>query len=155
MILNLKSHFRMDRIIHIKDEQARTMAIKLLNSLPLGGLDLIIRPHKEVRSPSQNSLMWASANADIAKQAFMNGKQYGEQVWHGYFKEQFMPDVSRPDLTLLVKNPDTYVKWVETPAGLRCVASTTNLTKKGFSDYMEQIYSLGAELGVQFSSVQR
>ena len=43
----------MDRAIHLKDENARTMALNLINNLPMAGsLDLIIRPHKEQRSPN-------------------------------------------------------------------------------------------------------
>lgn len=147
----------MDRLIHLKDKHAYVMALNLINNLPMeGGLDLIIRPHKEVRSPSQNKLMWASANSDIAQQAWMNGRQYSEDMWHEYFKEKFMPEANDPEINVLVKNPDEYLKWDETPEGkLKCVASTTKLTKKGFSDYIENIYALGNELGVMFTAVQR
>ena len=132
------------------------MALNLINNLPMeGGLDLIIRPHKEVRTQSQNGLMWASALNDIAQQAWFNGAQFSADVWHEYLKAQFMPENSNDELALLVRNSDNYVKWVDTPTGVRkCIASTTNLTKKGFSDYIEQVYSLGNELGVMFTAIR-
>ena len=143
----------MDRTIYIIDEMARTMAINCIRNLPIGGLDVIIRPHKKLRTLSQNGLMWASALSDISTQAWFNGKQFSANVWHEYLKEQFMPENNDPDLSLLVKDPTTYVKWVDTPDGNRkCIASTTKLTKRGFSDYIEQVYAFGAELGVKFSA---
>ncbi len=146
----------MDRVIHLKDQQAKTAAENLLRNLPIGGLDVVIRPHKEMRSPSQNALMWAAVIGDITNQAWLNGKQYSEKVWHKYFKEQYMPELTDPDLNELVKDPTTYVKWVESPSGnLECIASTTQLTKKGFSRYLEQVYAFGADLGVMFTAVQR
>lgn len=146
----------MDRIIFIYDELAKTSAKNLINNLPYGGLDVVIRPHKEVRTLSQNNLMWSSAINDVAEQAWFNGKQFSADVWHEYFKQMFMPETHDEDVSLKVKNVDTYVKWVDTPTGERkCVASTTNLTKKGFADYLEQVYAFGSELGVLFKEVTR
>ena len=141
----------MDRIIFIIDEQTKQAAQNLIRNLPFGGLDVVIRPHKEIRTPSQNKLMWASAINDIEAQAWFNGKQFSANVWHEYLKEQFMPENDDPELFLLVKDTLTYVKWIDTPTGQRkCVASTTKLTKKGFSNYIEQVYAFGSELGVLF-----
>ncbi len=146
----------MDRVIHLKDQQSKTAAENLLRNLPIGSLDVVIRPHKEMRSPSQNALMWAAVIGDITNQAWLNGKQYSQAVWHEYFKAQFMPELTDTNLAELVKNPYEYVKWAETPSGLlTCVASTTQLTKKGFSNYIEQVYAFGAELGVLFTAPQK
>lgn len=141
----------MERVIFIKDENVKSAVKSLINNLPVGSLDIVIRQHREVRTPSQNSLMWASAINDIKAQAWFSGKQFSAGVWHEYFKEQYMPENNNPELHLLIKDPSNYVKWVDTPTGeRRCIASTTKLTKKGFSDYIEQIYAFGAELGVMF-----
>ena len=145
----------MDRTIFIQDELAKTAAKNLIHNLPFGGLDVVIRPHKEVRTLSQNSLMWASALNDIVEQAWFNGKQFSADVWHEHLKQTFMPENNDPELHLLVKDPDSYVKWVDTPTGQRkCIASTTRLTKKGFSNYIEQVYAFGNELGVMFMAVR-
>lgn len=100
--------------------------------------------------------MWASALNDISTQAWFNGAQFSADVWHEHLKQTFMPENSDEELHLLIKDPDNYVKWVDTPTGQRkCIASTTRLTKKGFSNYIEQVYAFGSELGVMFTAVQR
>ena len=142
----------MNRVIFIKDEQAKTMALNLLRNLPFGGLDIIVAPHKEKRTLSQNAYLWAAVMADITQQAWFKGRQYSQPIWHQYFKQEFMPDMSNSDLAILVKDFETYEKWMPMPDGtLKCVASTTQLTKKGMAIYLENIYAFGSELGVHFS----
>jgi hypothetical protein len=76
----------------------------------------------------------------------VHGRQYSALIWHEYFKEKFLPDFPDPKLV-----KEGYRKYEETPDGKRVlVGSTSKLTKLGFSNYMEQIYAYGADLGVRF-----
>ena len=56
---------------------------------------------------------------------------------------------------MLFRSPELckegYIKWDVDPLGERVlVGSTTQLTVRGYSDYLEQVHVLGAEMGVQF-----
>ena len=112
-------------------------------------LELIIREEQKGRSLSANALMWAGPLNDIAQQAWVHGKQYSALIWHEYFKEKFLPEVGN-----IKDTKEGYKKYEETPDGRRVlVGSTSKLTKAGFSNYMEQIYAYGGELGVKFTEV--
>lgn len=63
-----------------------------------------------------------------------------------------MPELT-DDLEELVKNHATYQKWDYLPNGDRILkASTTDLTTKGFSEYIEQIYAFASIEGVMFEN---
>ena len=127
-------------------------AINAIQNAPIDldkPLEVIIREEQKSRSLSANALMWAGPLNDIAQQAWVHGRQYSALIWHEYFKEKFLPDF--PDLKLVKEG---YRKYEETPDGRRIlIGSTSKLTKLGFSNYMEQIYAYGAELGVRFTEV--
>ena len=45
-----------------------------------------------------------------------------------------------------------YKKWGITPVGDRVlIGSTTQLTVRGMSEYLSQVYAYGASIGVQFT----
>lgn len=118
-------------------------------------LEVVIREEKKPRKPDQNALMWAGPLRDIAEQAWVRGKQYSAEVWHEHFKREFLPDECAYGFQAeLVR--DGYQKWGLTPSGA-CVliGSTTDLTVKGFSRYLEQVYAFGANLGVCFREQRR
>ena len=107
--------------------------------------------HKRSRTKEQNELMWAGPLKDIETQVFFEGRMFERKVWHEQFKEWFLPEQFDPELTKA-----GYVKWQMMPNGrMQLVGSTTELTVKGFSDYLEQIYAFGAERGVEFHAVPR
>jgi hypothetical protein len=138
------------RTIVLVDEQRRQMAISVVQNMPLG-TEIVCREVVKKRSLDQNALYWAGPLKDIELQAFVLGRQYSAEVWHEQFKISFLPEANNPDLAELVKDPAKYVKWAHTPNGSRvCIGSTTQLTKRGFSEFLEGVYSTGAELGVQF-----
>lgn len=115
---------------------------------PLRPLQVVIREEPRKRKPDQNALMWSGPLADLAQQAWIEGRQYSAEVWHEFAKKSFLPEEHDPALTL-----EGYVKWDVDPAGDRVlVGSTTQLTPRGFSDYLEQLYAFGASLGVRFSA---
>jgi hypothetical protein len=113
---------------------------------PLRPLELLIREEVRGRKPDQNALMWAGPLRDIAEQVRTEGRQYSAEVWHEYFKKAFLPEQPDPELT-----KDGYEKWAFDPDGDRVlIGSTTQLTVRGFSQYLEQVHAFGAEFGVVF-----
>jgi len=128
------------------------IAINAIQNAPIDSeypLEVIIREEQKARSLSANALMWAGPLNDIAQQAWVHGRQYSALIWHEYFKEKFLPEIADPKFT-----KEGYKKYEETPDGRRVlVGSTSKLTKWGFSNYMEQIYAYGGELGVKFTEV--
>lgn len=128
----------------LRDDLARSLATDYILNAPTG-VEVIIRDAVKSRSLDQNALMWA-ALTDISKQAFLLGRRFSAEAWHHKCKEDFLPECHIEGIT-----KEGYQKWDFLPDGRRIlVGSTTMLTTRGFSDHMEQIYALGAELGVLF-----
>lgn len=125
-------------------------AIALLRTLPLDDkkpLEVLVREEVKARKLDQNALMWAGPLKDIAEQAWIDQRQYSAAVWHEFFKSQFLPEFYDPDLC----KDEKYLKWDEGPGGGQVlVGSSTDLTIKGFAQYLEQIHAFGANLGVEF-----
>jgi hypothetical protein len=144
----------LQKIIRLVGKPQVEVAINALQNAPIDSqhpLEVIIRKEQTSRSLSANALMWAGPLNDIAQQAWVHGRQYSALVWHEYFKEQFLPELYDPETT-----KEGYKKYEETPEGKRIlVGSTSKLTKLGFSNYMEQIYSYGASLGVKFTETHQ
>ncbi len=124
--------------------------LALVRNLPVDAvkpLEVIIREEKRKRTLDQNALMWAGPLRDIAEQAWVEGRQYSAEVWHEFFKREFLPNSPGEG------TKDGYQKWVDLPTGVMVlVGSTTQLTVRGMSDYLEQVYAYGASLGVQFGA---
>jgi len=118
-------------------------------------LEVVIQEERKIRSLDQNALMWVGPLHDIAEQGWVDGRRFSAEVWHEYFKREYLPDESLvvgEELALRVKSPATWRKWDFTPSGERVlVGSTTQLTKFGFSEYLTQVEAYGASLGVHFS----
>lgn len=147
------------RVFRLVGEAQRAAAAALLSNLPVDSndpLEVVFREPVKGRSLDQNALMWAGPLRDIEEQAWLGGRQFSADAWHEYFKEQYLPDDAelQPDeLAKRVKNPEKYRKWDFTPGGRRVVVgSTTELTKFGFSEYLEQVIAEGAGLSVRFST---
>jgi len=125
-------------------------AVALLRTLPLDEkkpLEVLVREEVKARKLDQNALYWAGPLKDIAEQAWIDGRQYSAPVWHEFFKAEFLPDTYDPDLC----KDEKYRKWDEGPGGGQVlVGSSTDLTIKGFAQYLEQIHAFGANLGVEF-----
>jgi hypothetical protein len=103
------------------------------------------------RTRLQNDLMWSSMLGDISRQATLVGRYFKENVWHEFLKEKFLPDCFIDGITL-----KGYQKWLEMPDGrLKMIGSTTGLTTKGFTDYLEECYAFGCDLGVRFTENPR
>lgn len=139
------------RQVFLRTEQQRALVTALLPNLPLDEhepLEVIIREPVKARGLDANALMWVGPLADIAAQAWVQGRQFSAEVWHEHFKREHLPEEFDPELT-----KDGYRKWDYTPTGERVlIGSTTQLTKRGFSQYLEQIEAEGAVMGVQFGA---
>lgn len=143
------------RTIILANQSVKTHALTLIGNLPVDGtLELVIQPRKKTRSQSQNALMWGARIKDISTQAWVRGRQFSSEVWHDYFKGAYLPEGNEENFTKLVKNPDKYKKWEESPSGqLVLVGSTTQLTTLGMTEYMTQVEAYASQaLGVMFSA---
>lgn len=138
------------RKLLLRGQEQVDRAIALLRTVPLDDkkpLEVLVREEVKARKPDQNSLMWAGPLKDIAEQAWIDGKQHSAAVWHEYFKQQFLPDFYDSEFC----KDEKYQKWAEGPGGDQVlVGSSTDLTIKGFAQYLEQIHAFGASLGVEF-----
>lgn len=133
--------------------EVRGAAVRLIQNLPLDPdkpLELVIREERKARAIAHNAAYWCIV-AQIAEQAWIEGRQYSSEVLHEHFKRAFLPEHTDADLTELVC--EGYRKWDITPAGDRVlVGSTTKLTRKGMAQFITQVEAFGADLGVRFSA---
>lgn len=138
-------------------EDQRESIIRLIQNLPADAerpLEIVVRERQRARRPDQNALYHAGPLKDIAEQATPNGQHFSAEVYHELFKREFLPEDGAPEADPangMVK--DGYRKWLPTVDGGRHLAgSTTQLTVRGFSDFLEQVFAFGSSLGVQFSA---
>lgn len=137
------------RTIILRDFPVRDRAIDLIRNLPIDAdkpLQIVVSEYKAPRKLDQQALLFAGPMRDIAEQAWIGGRQYSIEVLHEFLKRELLPEEFDPDLC-----QEGYVKWQTDPAGNPVmVGSTTKLTKKGFSAYLEGVFAFGANLGVVF-----
>lgn len=137
------------RQVMLRTSSDRERVFGLLNNAPMDPdkpLEVLIREEVKARKPDQSALMWAGPLKDIASQAWINGRQYSAEVWHEYFKCEYLPEVFDPEHCR-----EGYRKWDHTPKGDRVlVGSTTQLTVRGMAIYTEKIHAEGANMGVKF-----
>lgn len=142
------------RQILLRTGQQLDIVMALLPNLPLDDenpLEVLIREPVKARGMDQNALMWVGPLADIAAQAWVQGRQFSADVWHEHFKREYLPEEDAENLHELVKDPFKWRKWDYTPTGERVlIGSTTQLTKRGFALYLQQVEADGAGMGVQF-----
>jgi len=152
----LRPKFQTRRIRIIGVDQ-RDLAVALIQNMPIDPhrpILVTVGEEPKARSLDQNAAYWAGPLREIAEQAWVEGRQYSAEVLHEYFKNRFLPDENtcdRHELELRVKDPANYRKWDSCPdQNIVCIGSTTQLTKFGFGEFMEQVTAFGAKLGVQF-----
>lgn len=142
------------RNLLLRSEAVRESAITLLRNVPIDPdkpLQVLVREEVKARKPDQNSLMWVGPLADIAEQAWLQGRQYTAEVWHEHFKREFLPDEFDAE-----QCKDGYRKWDYTPNGERVlIGSTTQLTVRGFAIYLQRVEAFGADLEVKFHANPR
>lgn len=135
----------------LRDERVRETLINAIRHLPADAmypLEVVIREPVKGRRPDANARMWAGPLRDIAEQAFVEGRQFSAEVWHNFFKKELLPEEFDPALC-----KEGYTKWCYDPAGDRVlVGSSTELTVKGFAEYLTAIEAFGASHGVLFTA---
>ncbi len=146
------------RTFRLADREVVRRMVDLIENLPVDAarpLEVVIREEKRKRTLDQSALYWAGPLRDIAEQAWVQGRQYSAEVWHEYFKREFLPDPYCSDCDgSHIK--DGFAKWAMTPKGTNVlIGSTTGLTVRGMAAYLERVYAYGASLGVQFSENDR
>lgn len=141
------------RRFYLHGQPQLTQLVACLRNAPLDPsrpLEVVIQERDQTRGLNANALMWAGPLKDISQQAWtvIDGvsRRFREEIWHEYFKREYLPEQYTPGITR-----KGYVKWAPDPSGGRVlVGSTTQLTKKGFAEYLTQIEAHGANLGVMF-----
>lgn len=138
------------RKIRLLTEMQRQTAMAALANAPLDGgkpLEFLLREEVKARKPDQNSLMWAGPLSDIAEQGYVDGRTYAPEVWHEFFKREYLPEEFDPELC-----KEGYRKWDYMPDGGRVlIGSTKGLTVRGFAQYLTKVEAYARiELGVQF-----
>jgi hypothetical protein len=140
------------RPILLRTEAQRDIIRRLAESLPCDAdkpLEVVFREQVKARKLDQNALMWVGPLKDLQEQCYVNWRKYSAAVWHEHMKSLYLPEEFDAELC---KN-ESYLKWDFSPSGERVlVGSTTELTIKGMSQYLEQIYAFGANHGVEFSA---
>jgi hypothetical protein len=95
----------------------------------------IIEIKSPKRSLEQNRYYW-SILGDIAEQV-VPSKAYEPSVWHQYFKQLFLPDQ-------VVEMPDGGIMLTQ--------SSTSKLSLKAFSEYIDRVIQWAAEHEVKLSA---
>lgn len=91
-----------------------------------------ITPEKTKRSIQQNRRYFGGTIAQIADQAWLNGRQYSKDVWHEFFCREF-------------------IGIEELPKGGTKAVSSTTLDTKAFADFITAVEAYASqELGVRF-----
>lgn len=138
----------------LKTGMQQNALLALVPNLPLDDarpIEVVVREEVKTRKLDQNALYWVGPLADIAEQAYVGGRTYSADIWHENYKRLYLPEQFDADLC-----KEGYVKWAYTPSGDRvCVGSTTQLTIKGFAQYLAQIEADGASMGVLFHANPR
>ena len=136
--------------IRLVGSQQLNAALARLQHVPLDPekpLEVIIREEVKMRGLDANAYYWRRLT-EIADQAYIEGRAYSAEVWHEYFKKEYLPEEFDPEMTR-----EGYRKWATGPDGERVlIGSSTQLTVKGFAVYLTQVEAFGAGLGVQFSA---
>lgn len=140
--------------IMLVGEMQKETAKLMIDNAPMDAIhpiEVVIREFSKPRKLDQQKLMWVGALKDISEQAWYQGKQFSADVWHETYKRLYLPEEYQEGIT-----QEGYKKWDYLPSGERVlVGSTTKLTTKGFSEYLEQVYADGAGMGVKFHTIER
>ena len=104
----------------------RSRVIEMIARAPNG---CVVEIKDANRTTEQNALYWAAVH-EIAESVFLNGKAFTPEVWHIYFKQRFLAG-----------------RMIELPNGqlVEADATTTELTKEEFSDYVTEVLAFQAE----------
>lgn len=104
---------------------------------------IVSKEDEDDRTLAANRWYWGVVLREISEQARIDGVRYTAEAWHELFKRQF--------LGFEIKK--VAVAGRKKPTIIRRLRSTTTLSIKKFSKYLEQVQSFAVtDLGVTFSS---
>ncbi len=139
------------RRIRLVGQQQVETAIAAVRNAPVDAsrpLEVVIQEETRKRGLDANGYYWLRMG-EIAKSAWLEGRQYNADCWHEYAKRSIMPDV------VTTKDGIECSKWLELPDGSLTVISTTQLEKSFFAKFTTMVEAFGANLGVEFSADPR
>jgi len=113
--------------------ETRRMALEAVNNAPDGS---ILEIRESNRTLSQNRFYWELLRT-VELQLKPEGRKYNAEVWHEYFKARYL-------IPKMMELPNGKLKEVE--------RTTTDLSKKEFSDYIEQVMAFASEHGAVWSN---
>lgn len=116
-------------IFTLAHDTARQRAVEAVKNARHGWVVRIEPPN---RTSAQNSFYWATLTA-ISEQIRPQGQTHDRDVWHEYFKTLFLP-----------------TRMVELPGGqiMELPATTTNLSRSDFSQYVDKVSAWAMEHGL-------
>lgn len=129
-------------------EGARNVCVLALQQARLMVADgkrvrLRVEEAKDVRSLRQNAFLWAHVYAETSLQAVVLGERWIAEAWHELFKRMFLG--YRYEREEVVGLP---------PRARRVLRSTTELSVRQMSEYIEKVLAYGAtDLGVKFETM--
>lgn len=101
-------------------------------------LEATVRVHKPHASDAQHNTI-RLINEQIAKQAWVRGKQFDHETWHEHIKRELLPEVTNRGKK----------KWRYLPDESRELAiGTTDLDREEKSAYIDAQIAFAASLGV-------
>lgn len=137
------------RVVLLRSQTQIDTLLALLPNLPLDAekpLQVTIEEYRPARKLTQQAAMWTGPLADIAEQAYVEGRRYSAEVWAEYYKGLYLPNEFDPELC-----QDGFVKYAFGIDGKPVlIGSTTQLTLRGMALYMQQLEADGAQRGVFF-----
>lgn len=108
-----------------------------------------IEQSRDVRSLRQNAFLWGHVYAEISLQGVVCGQRWIDLAWHEYFKRLFLGwrfEEVVPVPGQVITDKRARVR--------RVLRSTTELSVKEMSEYLEKVLAWGVtELGVTFETM--
>lgn len=125
-----------DQIYFVRDSRILDRCMAMINGNWRGMADngrcLVVHMMEESsnRSLEQNRLYWRLLS-NIADSAWVDGRQFGKDAWHEHFR-------------------DSFLSKIDGPMGGTYPSSTSKLTVKEFSEYINRIEAYACEtLGLE------
>ena len=122
----------MKRIFILAHAQARQRAVEAVKSAPDG---FVVEIKEPTRNLDQNALLWALL-AQVSRSVVWYGKKLTSDEWKDVFSAALKKSNVVPGID---------------GGFVVCGQSTSNMSKRDFSDLCEIIFSFGAEQGVEFN----
>lgn len=132
------------------DEQQAVMTIKgtiapYCKAQWKSGVDRLavtVMPLEDSRTIQQNRFYWGIVLKEISEQARIAGQRYTLDAWHELFKRQELPR----------RTKKVYVAGKKRPVITTTIGTTTGLSVKKMTEYLEKVIAFSAtDLNVRFS----